>query len=336
MSTHETTETRPTPFFQTGKRSRDLAQELGISEAELLARHDGPEVTRLRAEPAALVESWPALGEVMALTRNEVAVHEKVGVFDKISIGGMMGLVLNHTIDLRLFLKHWQYVFAVELPDEKGPRRSFQVFDGSGEAVIKIHLRPASDTAAFAAIRDRFADPDAPPLAVVPPVAAVVAETVDGEGFRRDFAAMSDVHEFFPLLRRHGLTRRAALDVMEKDSTRPLGSRAATRLLEAASAAALPIMCFVGNRGCIQIHTGPVANIKPMGPWINVLDPGFDLHLREDLVAEAHVVRKPTSHGEITSVELYDRAGELVTQFFGVRDPKAPEDERWRALVQSL
>jgi putative hemin transport protein len=170
----------------------------------------------------------------------------------------------------------------------------------------------------------------------VPPVAAVAAEIVDGEGFRRDFAAMSDVHEFFPLLRRHGLTRRAALDVMEKDSTRPLGPRAATRLLEAASAAALPIMCFVGNRGCIQIHTGPVANIKPMGPWINVLDPGFDLHLREDLVAEAHVVRKPTSHGEITSVELYDRAGELVTQFFGVRDPKAPEDERWRALVQSL
>jgi hypothetical protein len=37
-------------------------------------------------------------------------------------------------------------------------------------------------------------------------------------------------------------------------------------------------MCFVGNRGCIQIHTGPVKNIKIMGPWLNVMDPGFNLH----------------------------------------------------------
>ena len=47
-----------------------------------------------------------------------------------------------------------------------------------------------------------------------------------------------------------------------------------------AAAGGLPIMCFVGNRGCIQIHSGPITNIKPMGPWINVLDETFHLHLQ--------------------------------------------------------
>lgn len=324
------------PFFRTGKRSRDLAAELGLSEAELLSAHDGPEVVRLRCEPKALVEALPALGEVMALTRNEAAVHEKVGTFGGISFMGESGLVIHPPIDLRLFLTHWQSAFAVEIPDDKGPRRSLQIFDASGEAVIKIHLRPASDVDAFETLRARFADEALAPLNVVPYRAEPPAGCADPDAFRRDFAAMSDVHEFFPLLRRHGLDRRGALDLMGAAHVSPIGPQTATRLLEAASATGLPIMCFVGNRGCIQIHTGPVKTIRAMGPWINVLDPGFDLHLREDLVAEAFAVRKPTRHGDLTSVELFDGTRTLVAQFFGVRAPGAAEDSDWRNLVADL
>ena len=64
-------------------------------------------------------------------------------------------------------------------------------------------------------------------------------------------------------------------------------------MLERASADQLPIMCFVGNPGCIQIHTGPVQRIHVMGPWLNVLDQGFNLHLREDHIEDAWIVRKP-------------------------------------------
>ncbi|MFD2237466.1 hemin-degrading factor [Aureimonas populi] len=326
----------PTPFFRSPRRPRDLARDLGLSEAELLARHDGPEVVRLRPDMAALVEALPALGEVMSLTRNEAAVHEKVGQFGAITISGQMGLVLNPPLDLRLFLKHWVHAFAVEIPDEKGPRRSVQVFDASGEAAIKVHLRPASDAAAFEALRTRFADPAPEPLAVAPYPAEAPQGTPDTEAFRRDFAAMKDVHEFFPLLRRHGLDRRGSLTVMGDEHARALGPATATKLLEAAAAGGLPIMCFVGSRGCIQIHTGPVKTVKAMGPWINVLDPGFDLHLREDLVAEAFAVRKPTSFGLLTSVELFDADGGLVAQFFGVRERDAGEDPAWRDLVQGL
>jgi putative hemin transport protein len=95
-------------------------------------------------------------------------------------------------------------------------------------------------------------------------------------------------------------------------------------------------MVFVGNHGMIQIHTGPVVRIVPTGPWINVLDPDFNLHLREDAVAEAWLVRKPTRDGVVTSVELLDARGGLIATFFGARKPGKPEDPRWRALADGL
>ncbi|WP_062217768.1 hemin-degrading factor [Aureimonas sp. D3] len=325
-----------TPFYATGKRSRDLAAELGLTEADLLARHRGPEVVRLRLAPKALVEALPALGEVMVLTRNDAAVHEKVGTFGQIRFGLETGLALNPPIDLRLFPRHWRAAFAVETPHEAGSRRSVQIFDAAGDAVIKVHLRATSSLDAFEALRTRFAAPKAEPLDIAPYPATSATQAGDPAVFRAEFSQMRDVHEFFPLLRRHGLDRRAALRLLGQDHVQKIGALAATRLLEDASATGLPIMCFVGNRGCIQIHTGPVETIRAMGPWINVVDPGFNLHLREDLVAEAFAVRKPTRHSELTSVELYDARAELIAQFYGVRDEDGPEDPRWRALVTRL
>lgn len=63
-------------------------------------------------------------------------------------------------------------------------------------------------------------------------------------------------------------------------------------------------MIFVGNPGCIQIHTGPVHNIKAMGPWLNVLDLDFNLHLREDEVTQVWKVGKPTRDGWVQKAAM--------------------------------
>ena len=113
----------------------------------------------------------------------------------------------------------------------------------------------------------------------------------------------------------------------------PAPARAA---FEAAAADGTPIMVFVGSHGCIQIHTGPVSNIRAMGPWINVMDPTFNLHLRNDHVADAWVVRKPTSDGVVTSLEVFDAKNGNFAQFFGERKPGRPELPAWRELMLSL
>ena len=77
-------------------------------------------------------------------------------------------------------------------------------------------------------------------------------------------------------------------------------------------------------------------HVKVVGPWLNVLDAGFNLHLRTDRVASAWVVRKPTADGVVTSLELFDAAGETIAMFFGKRKPGSPEMAEWQATIEAL
>ncbi|MEL6622961.1 MAG: ChuX/HutX family heme-like substrate-binding protein [Pseudomonadota bacterium] len=73
-----------------------------------------------------------------------------------------------------------------------------------------------------------------------------------------------------------------------------------------------------------------------MGPWLNVLDPRFNLHLRTDKVEHAFVVRKPSMRGDVHSVELYTQTGDLIAQIFGERKPGETERIDWRSTVQQI
>src|SRR3546814_20826669 len=84
-------------------------------------------------------------------------------------------------------------------------------------------------------------------------------------------------------------------------------------------------MCFAGNRGMILIHTGPVANLRRTGPWFNVLDPRFNLHLNTPAIDSAWVVSKPTTDGSVTSLARYAGTGHLIGPHFGERRPGRPE-----------
>ncbi|MCB9766286.1 MAG: hemin-degrading factor [Alphaproteobacteria bacterium] len=319
-------------------RARDAAAALGVSEAALIDGACGVEAIRLSSDWGPLLGALRTLGEVMALTRNEAAVHEKIGVWEGLTLRGPHGVVYGGPIDLRIFPRTWRYAFAVQRPGPRGPRRSLQFFDAHGDAVHKVHLREGSNVDAFDALVGRFREDDAGPVAPSPRPAPEPPDLarVDAEAVLADWAALQDTHDFHAMLRRSKCPRRHAVHLAEGRFSRRVAADAPTRALEQAAAAALPIMIFVPNPGCIQIHSGPVETIRPIGPWINVLDPGFNLHLRADLVDEAWVVRKPTRDGEVTALELFDAEGGLIALLFGVRKEGQAEDEGWRALLAGL
>ena len=316
-------------------RARDLAARLGVSEAELVAA--GNEVVPLRPEFAAIIGAIPALGEVMALTRNESAVHEKTGTYGTLEGGAHTGLILGEQIDLRIFFTRWRHGFAVTERGARGVRHSLQFFDARGVAVHKIYRLDASDQAAYQALVDRFrTTPAALDIQPAPPVEAARPDSeVDTDAFRADWDALQDTHDFFPMLRRHKLQRLQALRLGGPARARRVQTAALRDTLGQAAAQGTPIMVFVGNPGMIQIHTGPVYQLKATGPWFNVLDPGFNLHLREDRITQAYVVAKPTADGQVTSLELFDAAGEQIATLFGKRKPGEAEDPAWRALVDA-
>ncbi|GAB4058147.1 hemin-degrading factor [Uliginosibacterium sediminicola] len=334
-----------------GARHRDIADTLGISEAQLIAAHSveaevwvgdwpGLRARRLRAEWPAIIESLEPLGEVMALTRNASCVHEKTGVYRKASHNAHVGLVLGGEIDLRVFYQKWESGFAVQERTDKGLQQSLQFFDAQGVAIHKIFLRPASYELAWQQLVSRYAIDKVEATLPVAARAAAVVEKPDGEidlaGFRAAWAALQDTHHFFGLLREYGLTRTQALRLAEPRFAQQVELSAAHVLLSAAARSAVPIMVFVGNPGMIQIHSGVVKRIAVMGDWLNVLDEGFNLHLRQDHIAQAWVVKKPTADGEVSSLELFDAQGESIAMFFGERKPGQPELASWRAILADL
>lgn len=316
-------------------RVRDAARRLGTTEAALVALGVTGAATPLRPDWPALFAALPRLGGVMALTRNEHAVHERHGAYLDVSTGPGHILVLGPDIDLRLFPGSWRHAYALG-----GPRPSLQIFDRDGEAAHKVFAVPGStDMAAWARLVGAFAMTDAPaPPTRAAAAAALPAETpVDAAALRSDWLALRDTHDFVKLLRQHKASRRQALRLAGDALARPLEPSAAAETLVLAASAEVPVMIFVGNRSAIQIHTGPVRRLQPSpGGWFNVLDPAFNLHLREAGVAEAWRVVKPTEDGAVTSIELLDDSGGVVAQLFGARKPGKPELAEWRALAGQI
>lgn len=332
-----------------GMRARDAALHIGVSEGAVMAAHTGLHAASLRCVPVRrdwldLLQQLEACGPLMALTRNESTVHEKTGVYQNLSATGTVGLALGPDIDLRLFFNQWHAGFVVtEGSGEASQQSSLQFFNETGVAVHKIYPRPVTDLLAWEQLLSRWVDPQQAvhfePVEASVSTPSVAAE-VDAVAFADAWGAMTDTHQFFPLLRRFGLERQQAFRLVAGRYAHRVPNSAMRSMLLAASLDGTPIMVFVGSPGCIQIHTGAVQRVEPMevrgATWLNVLDPGFNLHLREDRIAAIWVVEKPTDDGVVTSLELFDAAGDLMAMCFGARKPGQPELQAWRDLLQPL
>lgn len=320
-------------------RERDLASQLGVSEADLVAVHVGEGARRVEPRVNDLLLGLEAVGEVMALTRNDSAVHEKIGIYDKVHTGDRAAMVLGADIDLRIFPGAWTHGFAVEKRDGDDVRHSLQFFDQAGDAVHKVHLRPKSNLYAYQKLVAELLSPDQSQVVDVRPIARSTfdeAEAGNADELRERWSTMTDVHQFFGMLRALKLNRKQAVGMIGEDYAWRLDGDALTAMFHHAANEQIPIMCFVGNHGCIQIHSGSVTTIKPMGPWINVLDETFHLHLRLDHVREVWAVRKPTKDGHVTSLEAYGADNELIIQFFGKRHEGEGERADWRMIAENL
>lgn len=334
--------------FNNKVRHRELAHSLGISEAELLAAHLGPDhaktdtnfrTIRLKSDWSSIIAEAHALGEVMALTRNESCVHEKVGHYGH-PTGQNNELLLGKEIDLRIFFKEWAHGFAVIENFYLDCRRSFQFFDEFGNALHKIIIRENSDLFAFEKIIEKYQSADQDPeIKITAPKInkkPLIDVEIDLLGFQKAWLGMTDTHQFFDLIKQHKLSRIDALRFAPDGYAQRVPIGFTRDLLRKVSFKHIPIMVFVANRGVIQIHTGPISKVVMMDPWLNILDQNFNLHLREDNVYDSWIVRKPTDDGIVTSLELFDCAGQVIVMVFGERKPGSPELDSWRHVVEDL
>jgi len=321
-------------------RIRNAARELGVSEAELLATRCGEGVRRLTCDVARTLPRLEALGPLMALTRNDLFVHEKTGVYRNVEVGHHASQVVDEDIDLRIFQGRWRHAFAVSTESRRGIRRSLQFFDAHGEAVHKVFLTEDSELEVYEAlVDDLLAENQSPEVSVEAPPEPTSPgpdQEVDVDALEEGWRAMEDTHDFFHLLRKVEVTRTQALRLVPDELARRADNSGLRTVLETASRDGIDLMVFVQSPGTFQIHHGPVERIVDTPPWLNVLDPGFNLHVRERGIAATWVVTKPTETGWVTSVELYDAADTLCALVFGCRQEGEPENPDWRDLAREL
>lgn len=321
-------------------RIKDAAEQLGVTEVELLVLDCGQSVTRLKSDWKTIYPKLPEFGEVMALTRNDASVLEQTGVYGKSSVRGPMALTVGEDIDLRSFLMQWGSVFAVTHPEGFRFKYSLQIFSIDGHAVHKIYLGEKSNLDIFESLVDELkSDDQTTTQALVENFeeAEVLENTeIDQEAFIADWDALKDVHDFMKMLKKHKTCRTQAYEFVGDSRARKISNDEITPLLNHISEAGIDIMIFNGNRGQIQIYTGPANKIVEMGEWTNILDPKVNLHLKKDLIDSIWVVTKPTVDGPVTSVEVFDKNGETLVSFFGKRKEGQQEMPEWRAITEKL
>ncbi|MGZ0078977.1 ChuX/HutX family heme-like substrate-binding protein [Methylomonas sp. YC3] len=300
-------------------RIRDAAATLGVSEAELLATDCGNRVTRLRAHWPALLSAVGTLGPVMALTRNAFAVHESTGLYEDIRPCGDAILVAGHHIALCLSISIWHSGFAVTEETHLGPRHSLQFFDTGGEAVHKIYLTEHADAGLYRRLVDIFrADDQSPNLE--PPT----------DGTKPAFSAIASSQDLPEHWRRLLLA-----DTPEAAVTGRIAASALRELMRQLADLMLPIQVLVGNPGAMQLHDGPIQNLKITGPWFNVLDRDFNLHLNEMAVAGADIVQLRYRQHALTGLLVRGQNQQTIASVFGGYDDTNGENGFWRDLLRA-
>ncbi|QKY03749.1 hemin-degrading factor [Janthinobacterium lividum] len=339
---------------------RDAARALGVSEAQLLATNIGKGVTRLQADgnqPREIMRAALDLGVVQAITRNENGVIETTGVASKFKQAGdkseqadakqdpetearqrnIAGGYLGGQIDLRFHFENWKYAFAVEQAGRDGkPTRSLQFFDANGTAVHKIYLRNEPGVAVYDKLVATFRLPQQSAelnvLAVAPKAAEKPDAEIDVKEFQLAWKDMTDVHQFAQIMREFHLSREQALRLAPAGVVERVTPEALRTLLENAAKDKVAIMVFLGNEGLTQIYSGKIEKTMAAGGFFNVLDPDFNLHIRDTALRSGWVVKR----GGVTSVEFFDKEGTQVVSFFGVRERGKPQPQSWVDLADSL
>lgn len=320
----------------------DIAKILGMSEAELVHAQAGMNSIILDCKAEDILKDMTKVGKVLAITRNYACVLERKGAYPEGQYhnhGAVhMGALVSWDIDLRVFLNHWHHAYVVE----SNNRRSIQFYDEEGIAIHKIYEIEDTDKDAYNNLIRKYTAADQN-TAFTPAgeksCPEYVDETaIDWQAFEVDYAAMGDVHQYHPLLRKYKTDRLTSYRNMSDEWAYRVTHKSLRLCLERAAETQTPIMMFAGNHGCIQINTDTVHNIVKMGEWLNVLDEGNTAHIKHREITDVWVSKRPFKHKceYVTCVDCFDKDGQIILTIFGKRREKTAELDAWRDIAFNL
>lgn len=316
-------------------RIRTAAADLGVSEAELVQTGVDGQCTRLGPITTSMIEALQTLGQVMALTRSNALVHELHGHFEGTKFHGNTAMSFRPGLDTRYFLERWAFAFAVQ----EGERHSLQFFDWQGQAVHKLFMQKDTNIDAFQAFVNKHKlnnQRDLVSILRTPTTPTTTLPERDPAFIRQRWSKIKDVHEGNRIIKNYGHSKAIAYEDLGTEYAQPLATESVEQLLRSVADQQHPIILFGMNAGAVQSYAGTISNIVMHGPWFNILDPGFNIHLMPKQIGQVWHIRKPTSEGTVNSLSVLDFDGDEIMVITDHRMRGECEAGLWNHLLQQL
>ena len=277
-------------------RIRDAAKILKTSEANLLSTQINDNVFFLKLDLEYFFHVIKTIDKLMFLTRNDIIVHELILGGDQIIYAQDRILFHENNIPILSINKDdIKFSFFETSYHGKKQLHSLQLFDAVGEAVLKIYLK-GKDQEKFLKIKSKQkVDYN---FEVQKINVKSYIKTKNNFDIFYDFSEDANVR--FDVIKHSKFILRDLIENFSKEK--------------------LPIQIHGFGNNTLQYFFGKIKNIVDFGPWINIIDKKFNLHVLEDKIKYSQINR--FSHGNINyvSVEFFDKNNNNVLGISSLKD----------------
>ena len=277
-------------------RIRDAAKIFKTSEANLLSTQTNDNVFFLKLDLEYFFHVIKTIDKLMFLTRNDIMVHELILSGDQIIFAEDRILFHENNLPILSINKDdIKFSFFETSYHGKKKLHSLQLFDTEGEAVLKIYLK-GKDQVKFLKIKSK--------QKVDYNFEVQKINVKNYIKMKNDFDIFYDFSEDanvrFDVIKHSKLILRDLLENFSKEK--------------------LPIQIHGFGNNTLQYFFGKIKNIVDFGPWINIIDKKFNLHVLEDKIKYSQINR--FSHGKINyvSVEFFDKSNNTVLGISSLKD----------------
>ena len=239
-------------------RIRDAAIKLGVSEAELLSTEIGDSTSYLSIDNYyEFFKNILKLNKVMFLARNDFVVHEKIVtassyILKENYITSKNG---NRLIDINF--NNIKYAFFQKKKHKKIELKSFQFFDNNGNSIIKIYLKDDNhnpfDKIATKYKKKYLYELQSKDLAVQN---------------KTNYYTFQDINVFYK-------------QRQTNSNSYKISSQNFRSIIDKVSYYKIKIQIILVSKYIIQYHEDKLIKIVDYGPWYNILDKNFNLHILE-------------------------------------------------------
>lgn len=316
----------------------EISALLRVTEEELLLE-SGAQVFALGDDWPRLLGTLPSLGVITFLTGNRLVRLAQAGVVERVICSPGQVRISGPGLDILADISHWRQAYYVQGCLEGRYPHGIYCMDRQGRCCHRLLLREEAPCRQVGfntqhATSSGLAENGA--IRRIPALNDPCRSARQRRDFIADWSVMQGPRDYWVLLLEHGLSERQAVQEVAPVYAHGVDGSAIRAVLQAAAETALPLQLSCPGLHLVQRYAGLVP------PWCGLQLPPrpslttLCLNLAEQEPLEAWVVRRPHASGIRTTLDIFDRQGELALRLGDASDSSHAECEEWRELLEDI